>query len=141
MEQCQRLEVTVDGMEFMDIDIDKKLAIVFDIFRVKSLNYCIMKRKVEPPTQPPAKNAFTTLMAKTRTLKQMEERNKKDKLANDLISDIQSDGHQLLAGSLSHSDGHPTLSNLTNAVWYLDGRSSIIQEASKHNYVKAIPER
>ena len=143
--QLLTVSFSEDRKEFYDIDVDEKLEIAMEIAKAKHITYIIVRRQqqeVQPITLP-AKNAFDTLMAgtKPRSLNLIKENNKKDKLANDLIRDIQEDGHQLLAGAHSHADGHRVLSNLTSAIWYLDGRSDKIQDAAKRKRVEPVPER
>ena len=59
-------------------------------------------------------------------------------------SDGVSESEKLLKGFLSENNGYSALEPLSSALWYLDGRASIINDASKKrgvNVVPPIPER
>ena len=69
-------------------------------------------------------------MNQKRILKPLEVRNKKQELHNFVLNDIQEKGPILKAG-FSQEDGTKVLQNLTDALWYLDGRQHIVKNAVK----------
>ena len=80
------------------------------------------------------------LMRQSRPLETLKGSDKKVFLHNDLIRDMQEDN--LLRGNTLQEQGHKLYKILSNALWYLDGRSKTIQDASKERKnVTAIAER
>ena len=80
------------------------------------------------------------LMRQSCPLENLKGSNKKVSLHSDLVMDMQE--NNLLRGNTSQEEGHKLFKTLSNALWYLDGRSKTIQDASKERKnVTAISER
>ena len=79
-------------------------------------------------------------MVTSRHLNPLKGNDKKALLHNDLIKDLQK--QNLLSGHISQDEGHRLIKCLSNALWYLDGRSETINQTSrKRKNVTMIPER
>ena len=80
------------------------------------------------------------LMRQSCPLETLKGSNKKVSLHSDLVMDMQE--NNLLRGNTSQEEGHKLFKTLSNALWYLDGRSKTIQDASKERKnVTAISEK
>ena len=72
---------------------------------------------------------MNVLMGQSHPLKTLKGSDKKVSLHNNLIRDLQE--NNLLRRNTSQEKGHKLLKTLSNALWYLDGCSNIIQDAFK----------
>ena len=91
-------------------------------------------------------NAFEIMMSNKR--KHLPELanptdNKKTKLHNDVVVDMQADNTQILNAGSSSEEGHKTLQALTDTTWYLDRCHNLSEEAikSKGSNITPVPER
>ena len=108
--------------------------------KVKVISFEIkVKQSQEVENVAPQRSMNDVLMRQSRPLETLKGSDKKVSLHNDLIRDMQ---ENILCGNTSQEEGHKLFKTLSNALWYLDGRSTTIQDASKERKnVTAIPER
>ena len=88
-----------------------------------------MKQSQEVENVAPQRLMNDVLMRQSRTLETLKGSDKKVSLHNDLIREMQE--NNLLHGNTSQEEGHKLFKTLSNALWYLDGHSKTIQDASK----------
>ena len=108
--------------------------------KVKVISFEIkVKQSQEVENVAPQRSMNDVLMRQSRPLETLKGSDKKVSLHNDLIRDMQ---ENILCGNTSQEEGHKLFKTLSNALWYLDGRSTTIQDVSKERKnVTAIPER
>ena len=146
----EKVEVRVSSSnerkEEASIDFEETLALANEIFTVKTISFNITQSKDETSETRQEKRKQRTvneaLMGKDLPvlLKTLAENDKKDALHNELIRDLQKE--PFLAGRASQEDGHKAIRVLSNALWYLDGRSKTINDAStKRSNVTPVPAR
>ena len=79
-------------------------------------------------------------MKTTRQLEPLNGSDWKVALQNDVIKYMQNT--DLLCGHVSVDEGHKVMKGLKNALWYMDGQSETINDASKkHKHKLSVPER
>ena len=117
---------------------------VAEFVSVKWIKYIITDVIVDSAKNQPTRNFAIFDMKKSNTeLKALNETNNKDKLFNCVLSDLQSKGNYILRPGHSQSSGVDAIKLLSNAVWFLDGRSEQFQQAraDRGKTIPQIPER
>ena len=112
--------------------MDETISLVNKIFLLKTIRFDLVLKIVElSGTNNAAPHAIVdVLMGKKppTILKTLIEKNK-TVLHNKLIRDMQKS--PFLASKALEEEGHKVLKNISNALWYLDGRAKTINETSK----------
>ena len=130
-----------------EIDVDESIELACSVMSAKCISFTITR--VGRPSILGELSTSTTsmvdvLMQSQREPKKLEEIPNKDKSAelhNLVIQDMQGD-QKLLRGTSSQADATQVMKKVTSAIWYLHGRGSIINEASrKRKLVTPIPDR
>ena len=134
-------KASLDLKEEASIDITEKLSLANELMKVKVITFEIkVKQSQEVENVAPQRSMNDVLMWQSRPLETLKGSDKKVSLHNDLIRDMQE--NNLLRGNTSQEEGHKLFKILSNALWYLDGRSKTIQDASKERKnITAILER
>ena len=128
-----------------EIDMDETVDLAFEVMNARHVRFVITRIPpvVLPPSEPPRRSVTDVLMGTSKESKKLELIAPKDKsceLYNAVLSDMQGE-EKLLRGSSSQEDAADVLKKLTNAIWYLDGRAEIINEASrKRKNVEPLPD-
>ena len=133
-----------DGEEF-DIDADGTVAVASEIVDVKRIRFVVEKVALLaeiPGTSGTSQSINDALMRGGRKLPQVSDVNKKTKIHNQVLCDAQKDSRdELLRRGYSTQEGTKKLELLTKALYYLDGRSAIINSTAKKKNLSLIPER
>ena len=135
-----KVSSSLDLKEEASIDITEKLSLTNELMKVKVISFEIKKKQSqEVENVAPQRSMNDVLMRQSHPLETLKGCDKKVSLHNDLIRDMQE--NNLLCGNTSQEEGHKLFKTLSNALWYLDGQSKTIQDASKERKnVTAIPE-
>ena len=131
----------LDLKEEASIDITEKLSLANELMKVRVISFKIKVKQFQEVENVAIQRLMNdVLMRQSRPIESLKGSDKKVSLHNDLIRDMEE--NNLLRGNTSPEEGHKLLKTLSNALWYLDGRSKTIQDASKERKnVVAIPER
>ncbi len=139
-----RVSSSMERKEEAEIDPDETISLANEIFNVKTVKY-VLTFKSEPVENTAQLPTVTDVLMKRKQkqnlkiLKSLPEKDKKIALHNELLRDIQ---QQPFLAAQSQDEGHKLLKILSNALWYLDGRSETINEAArKRKTVNEIPKR
>ena len=128
-----------------EIDVDESIELACSVMSAKFISFTITRLGRPSILEEPSTSTTSVvdvLMQSQREPKKLEEIPNKDKSAelhNLVIQDMQGD-QKLLRGTSSQADATQVMKKVTSAIWYLDGRGSIINEASrKRKLVTPIP--
>ena len=126
-----------------EIDVDESVDLACSVMNVKYVSISVSRTVPVILPAPPTRFATDVLMRTNREPKKLEEiaaKNKSCELYNAVLNDMQGE-ENLLRGSSSQEDAADVMKKLTNAIWYLDGRAEIINEASrKRKNVTPLPD-
>ena len=136
-----KVSSTLDLKEEASTDITEKLSLANELMEVRVISFKTkVKQSQEVENVAIQRLMSDVLMRQSRPLESLKGSDKKVSLHNDLIRDMQE--NNLLRGNTSQEEGHKLLKTLSDALWYLDGCSKTIQDASKERKnVAAILER
>ena len=134
-----KVSSSIDLKEEASIDITEKLSLTNELMKVKVISFEIKKKQSQEVENVTPQRSMNVLMRQSHPLETLKGYDKKVSLHNDLIRDMQE--NNLLCGNTSQEEGHKLFKTLSNPLWYLDGQSKTIQDASKERKnVTAIPE-
>lgn len=137
-----RVSSSMERKEEAEIDVDETISLADEIFNVKTIKYVLTFKSEEVENTAQCPTVADVLMKRKQNLtilKTLPEKDKKIALHNELLRDIQ---QKPFLAAQSQDEGHKLLKILSNALWYLDGRSETINEtARKRKTVTEIPKR
>ena len=126
-----------------EIDIDESVDLACSVINVKYLRFTITRTSSSTAAIVPTRSITEVMMESVKYPKKIETVPPKDKLCelyNAVVEDMQGE-EKLLRGSSSQIDASEVMKKLTNALWYLDGRAEMINEASrKRKNVTPLPD-
>ena len=111
------------------------ISLVDNLFKVK-----VEEEAAADKDQQTHRSINGVFMKTTRQLEPLKDNGRKFALHNDITKDMQNT--DLLCGPVSVDEGHKVMKGLTNVLWYMDGLSETINDASKkRKHVPRVPER
>ena len=133
-----KVSSSLDLKEEASTDITQKLSFADELMKVKVMSFEIKVKQTQKVENVARQRSMTHVLIKQSRLLETLKGSNKVSLHKDLIRDMQE--NNLLRRNTPQEEGHKLLKTLSNTLWYLDGRSKTIQEASKErNNVTAIP--
>ena len=120
---------SLEKSEEAEAEKDETISLVDDLFKVKVISYEVHLKKeaAADKDQQTHRSINDVLMKTTRQLEPLKGNDRKVALHNDVIKDMQNT--DFLCGHVSVDDVHKVMKGLTNALWYMDGRSETINDA------------
>ena len=121
---------SLEKSEEAEAEKDETISLVDDLFKVKVISYEVHLKKeaAADKDQQTHRSINDVLMKTTRQLEPLKGNDRKVALHNDdVIKDMQNT--DLLCGHVSVDDVHKVMKGLTNALWYMNGRSETINDA------------